>query len=350
MRDGQRGSPARGAALLVATGAWLAYRAVRRARTHFEFQGRTVVITGGSRGLGFALARQCVVRGARVAILGRDEAALGRAHARLAGAGGEILALACDVTDPDAVRAALAVVRDLLGPADVLIGNAGTIGVGPLDSMTPADFEEALATNFWGVLHPVLAALPDLRRRPGGRIVVVSSIGGKLGIPHLVPYCVSKFAVAGLAHGLRAELAREGVKVTAVFPGLMRTGSPRHASFKGRHRAEYAWFSISDSLPVLSVNAERAAHRILEACRRGDAELVFPLPARIAVLLQALAPGVTAAALDLVNRALPDHPGGPTAAWSGEASHSAFSPSVLTRLGDAAERAYNQVPATAGAV
>lgn len=97
-----------------------------------------------------------------------------------------------------------------------------------------------------------------------------------------LPYCASKFALVGLSEGLRAELARDGILITTVCPGLMRTGSPRNAVFKGRHRAESAWFSISAALPVLSMSAERAARRILAACARGEAEVVLSWPARLA--------------------------------------------------------------------
>jgi NAD(P)-dependent dehydrogenase (short-subunit alcohol dehydrogenase family) len=150
-------------------------------------------------------------------------------------------------------------VTEELGPIDALINNAGTITVGPLDTMRLADFHEAMNINLWGALHAILAVLPDMRSRHSGRIVNIASIGGKLTVPHLLPYSVSKFALVGLSEGLRVELARDGIQVTTICPGLMRTGSPRHAFFKGRHRAEYAWFSISDSLPLVSMDAPSAA-------------------------------------------------------------------------------------------
>ena len=94
-------------------------------------------------------------------------------------------------------------------------------------------------------------------------------------MPHLLPYSASKFALVGFSEGLRAELQKDGVVVTTVCPGLMRTGSPVNATFKGQHRAEYAWFTISDSLPATSMAAERAARQIIRACKRGDAEVVL---------------------------------------------------------------------------
>jgi short-subunit dehydrogenase len=235
-----------------------------------------------------------------------------------------------------------------LGPIDILINNAGVIEVGPAETMSVADYEEAMSTNFWGMLYPTLAVLPEMRERRAGRVVNITSIGGKLGIPHLLPYSASKFAAVGFSQGLRAEVAAQGIKVVTVVPGLMRTGSPRNAIFRGQHRSEYAWFSISDALPGLSISAERAARRIVEACRRGDAEVLFPITARVAAVANALVPGATAQVLALVDRILPDADNPPRGRRSGAESQSWLSPSWLTHLGDRAARKYNQMAPTRG--
>ncbi|HEX3274486.1 MAG TPA: SDR family oxidoreductase [Gemmatimonadales bacterium] len=329
-----------GGALL---GAALLGRAVARRRHRFDFRGAVAVITGGSRGLGLVLARRLVREGARVALLARDDGELARARDDLESLEADVLAIACDITQPDQVEEALAQVRDQLGPVDVLINNAGVIQVGPMDEMTPEDYAQALRVHFWGPLHTVLGVLPDMRRRGAGRIVNISSIGGKISVPHLLPYSTSKFALAGFSDGLRASLAGEGIRVTTVFPGLMRTGSPRNASFKGRHHAEYAWFSVADSLPALSMSAEQAARRIIDACRHGDAELVMPLSAVLAVKANALAPGAGAAALSLADRLLPGPGGVGRETRSGAESESAWAPSPLTALGDAAARRNNEM-------
>jgi short-subunit dehydrogenase len=268
---------------------------------------------------------------------------LERARASLAKVGADILAVPADVTDPGSVGNLIDAVRQRLGPIDVLINNAGVIEVGPAVTMSVADYEEAMATNFWGMLYPTLALLPEMRARRSGRIVNITSIGGKLGIPHLLPYSVSKFAAVGFSQGLRAEVAADGVKVVTVCPGLMRTGSPRNAIFRGQHRSEYAWFSISDALPGLSISAESAARRIVAACRRGDAEVLFPIPARLAAVLSAVAPGLTAGVLAAVNRLLPGADGGSGGRRQGSDSESRLSPSWLSRLGDRAAKKYNQI-------
>jgi short-subunit dehydrogenase len=259
--------------------------------------------------------------GARLAICGRDPESLERARASLAKLGAEVMALPADVTDPASVAELVEAVRQRLGPIDVLINNAGVIEVGPALTMSVADYEEAMATNFWGMLYPTLALLPEMRARRSGRIVNITSIGGKLGIPHPLSYSASKFAAVGFSQGLRAEVAADGIKVVTVCPGLVRTGSPRNAIFRGEHRSEYAWFSISDALPGLSISAEKAARRIVAACRRGDAEVLFPIPARVAAVVNVIAPGLTASVLAGVDR---------------------HSPSWLSRLGDRAAKKHNQ--------
>jgi NAD(P)-dependent dehydrogenase (short-subunit alcohol dehydrogenase family) len=308
----------------------------------YILRGKIVLITGGSRGLGLALARELSREGARIVICGRDPESLERARASLERIGADVVAISCDVTDRDAVGRLIQGVQQRLGPVDVLINNAGVIEVGPAETMSVADYEEAMATNFWGMLYPTLAVLPAMRQRGAGRIVNITSIGGKLGIPHLVPYSASKFAAVGFSQGLRAEVAADGIKVVTVCPGLMRTGSPRNAIFRGQHQSEYAWFSISDALPGLSISAENAARRILAACRRGDAEVLFPLSTRVAAVASALAPGLTAKVLGAVDRLLPDAGKLPRGRRTGAESQSWLSPSWLTRLGDRAAHKYNQ--------
>ena len=124
----------------------------------------------------------------------------------------------------------------------------------------------------------------------------------------------------------------------------MRTGSPRNAYFKGQHRREYAWFTISDSLPVLSIRADYAARKILEACRRGSARLLLGPQAKAAALLNELFPGATAALLAMANRWLPSPAGtGPTGSFAGHESQSALAPSRVTRLNERAAARNNQL-------
>jgi NAD(P)-dependent dehydrogenase (short-subunit alcohol dehydrogenase family) len=268
---------------------------------------------------------------------------LQRAFDDLSERGFRVLAIPCDVTAKEQVDQMVETARDQFGEIHVLINNAGIIQVGPLELMTLADFEEAMKTHFWAPLNAMLAVLPEMRRRHDGRIVNISSIGGKLGMPHLVPYDASKFALTGLSEGMRAELRKDGVFVTTVCPGLMRTGSPVNAEFKGRHRAEFSWFSVSDSLPLLSTSADRAARQIIGALKRGDAELVLTVPAKLATILHGLFPGLTTDLLALVNSWLPAPGGIGTQRIKGKDSRTALSPSLLTLLGDRAAFRNNEM-------
>jgi NAD(P)-dependent dehydrogenase (short-subunit alcohol dehydrogenase family) len=303
----------------------------------YELAGKVVLITGGSRGLGLVMARQLVAQKARVAICARDPDELRRAKADL---GDDVVTITCDVTDPDQLERMVGEVHAQLGPIDVLINNAGIIQVGPMKLMTIEDYETAMATHFWAPLRLSLAVLPKMLERGVGRIVNICSIGGRIAVPHLLPYTASKFALVGLSQGMRAELAKDGIKVTTVVPGLMRTGSPVHAHFKGRHHAEYKWFTVGDSSRLTAMQAERAARQIIIAMRRGRPEIVLSLQAKLAWRLFALAPGLAQRALSLLDRLLPK-PGG-----IGEASalgSESRRPSLLTRASDRAALLNNEL-------
>ena len=317
-------------------------RAVRRRRA-ISFEGRVVVITGGSRGLGLVMARQLAAEGARLVLLARHEADLARAREQLA-PDAEVMTIRCDVRRRADVRAAVDAILDRWYAVDVLINNAGVIQVGPLEHMTTEDFENAMATHFYGPLHMMTEMVPSMRQRGFGRIVNIASIGGRVALPHLGPYCASKFALIGLSDAVRAELDQYGINVTTVTPGLMRTGSPMNADVKGRHEAEFAWFAIADSLPGLTTSAERAAAQILDACRHGDPELTLTVPARVAMMASHIAPAAFARAMTLVNSLLPK-PGGSAGdrRKRGSDSSSKWAPSAATVLTDRAAVANNEV-------
>jgi NAD(P)-dependent dehydrogenase (short-subunit alcohol dehydrogenase family) len=283
----------------------------RATRRTCSFAHKVVVITGGSRGLGLILARQFCAEGARVALLARDPNELADAREELAPLGGEVLTISCDLLEREQIDAAVQQVVDHFGGLDVVINNAGIIEIGPLEHMQREDLERAMKLHFWAPFDLIRRALPHLRRRGGGRIVNIASIGGKMAVPHLAPYCASKFALVGLSDALRAELARDRIHVTTVTPGLMRTGSQGNAKFKGDHLAEYAWFSLSTSLPFTSMSAELAAKQIISACRRGSPSLTIPLVARAAVLGSTLFPNIAGSIMKVINSILLPSPAGP---------------------------------------
>lgn len=328
---------------VIALGAVALGKFLWRKWNEYDLHGKTVLVTGGSRGLGLVLARQFAANGARVAICARDEQELQTASEDLQNRGAEVAAIKCDVTNMAEVEDMVNRIRERFGKIDVLVNNAGTIQVGPIEVMKREDFEHTMRAHFWGPLNTILAVLPEMRERRDGRIVNISSIGGKIAVPHLVPYSASKFALVGLSKGLNAELRKDGIVVTTVCPGLMRTGSPRNANFKGKHRDEYAWFSISDSLPVTSIKAERAARQIVDACKQGRAELVITIQAKMAVMFDALFPEASAELMALVNRVLPEAGGIGEESAKGRESTSSWSPSWLTRLTEEAAMKNNEV-------
>ncbi|HYG19939.1 MAG TPA: SDR family NAD(P)-dependent oxidoreductase, partial [Ohtaekwangia sp.] len=139
--------------------------------TRFNFDGKVVLITGGSRGLGLTMARQLADKGARLAICARTVDQLGQAHVELEAAGAEVMSLRVDVTDPRQVQEMVEDVIRHYGRLDVLINNAGVIQIGPQDAMDIKDYEVAMKSNFWSALYTMLAAIPHFKNQRSGRIV-----------------------------------------------------------------------------------------------------------------------------------------------------------------------------------
>lgn len=329
--------------LAAGAGALLTARAVYRSLTAYDFNGKTVFITGGSRGFGLVLARQLAAEGARLVLCARDETELENARIELAGKGADVLVQKCDVTDEQQVNHVITNVLNEFGPIDVLINNAGVISAGPVTEMTLREYEEAMNTHFWGPLYTILAVLPSMKARGEGRILNIASIGGKISVPHLVPYSASKFALVGLSEGLRAELAKYNITVTTANPGLMRTGSPRHAIVKGQHKEEYALFKLMDSSPLTSSSAEAAAKQVLEALRHGDAEVTTTLPAKFGELLHGISPGLMTGIFEAINRLLPGEGGIGKQRAKGYESESELSFSKYTENTDKAAVRNNEI-------
>lgn len=316
-------------------GAWAVAR-VLRSRRAVPFRGRTAVISGGSRGLGLLLARRLAAEGARVGLLARTETDLDAALEELRDRyDAEALAVACDVGDRPSVEAAVRRITEALGRPSILVHVAGVIEVGPEQHMDERDYREAFDAHFWGAYYLTEAVRPHLPRDGSARIGYVSSIGGRVAVPHLGPYSASKHALVGYADAMRAELAAERIPVTTITPGLMRTGSHPNAIVKGDHEAEYAWFAIGDAMPLLSIDGDRAADKILDAVRHGDPAITLTLPAKLAAAFDGVAPGWSGRLQAAANRLLPEPVGAEgDARRTGWASFSDVAPSALTRLAD----------------
>lgn len=270
---------------------------------------RIALVTGGTGGIGSAICERLARNGLRVVTNYRDEGKARAWQERMKEKGYDMAIVPGNVADTASAAAMVRQIEEQIGPIDVLINNAGIIQVGPLEVMTKEDFARAMAVNFWGIFHTTMAVLPGMRERRSGRIVNVTSIGGKVAIPHLLPYSTGKFAAVGFSEGLAAEVAKDGIVVTTVVPGLMRTGSPANALFKSKAEKEYAWFTIGDSLPLTSMSAERAARRIVKALRRGETEVTLSWQAKTLRLAHGIVPATITRVLGWANRLLPE-PGG----------------------------------------
>lgn len=332
--------------LLAAAGVTAARAALLRTR-EADFHGKTALVTGGSRGLGYLIARELGREGCRVVICARDAAEVDRAAQTLRAEGIDVFPVTADIAHEGEVDRVVRSAGAAAGPIDILVNNAGIIEVGPFTSMTVRNFEDCMGVMFWGALFCIRAVLPGMRERRGGWIVNVTSIGGKVSAPHLLPYNSAKFAAVGLSEGLRAELAADGISVTTVCPGFMRTGSYVNAVFKAQPQREFAWFAAGSSLPLATMNAERAAAQIVRAARRGQAEIFPVFWAPWAARFHGLFPGLTADAMGIFNRFLPRDSGSGDAEERGLTIEEGMGSSVLTwltTLGREAGKRWHEIP------
>src|SRR6201994_329473 len=335
---------------LLTAGALAGAAALAARRAPDDLRGEVAVVTGASRGLGLLLAGELARQGCRLGICARGGAEVDRAAAQLREAGADVTAVACDVTDEATPSRLVETALERHGRLDIVLSNAGIIQVGPVQQACPELFEIALDTMALAPARLALEALPVMRRQQHGRIVTIASIGGKLSVPHLLPYSTAKFAAVGFSEGLRAELGRGPVTVTTVVPGLMRTGSHLQARFTGQAGKEYTWFALGASLPLVSMDAERAARQIIAAVRQRRAEIILTPAGQLASRAAGLAPGLTSGLLHLVQRlALPAPSGEAGSAVADEAQGHELRPAMgkktfdrLTTLGQAAASRFNE--------
>jgi NAD(P)-dependent dehydrogenase (short-subunit alcohol dehydrogenase family) len=265
------------------------------------------LVVGGSRGLGLLIAQELQRRGRRVVIAARDEEELNRAAEHL-GEGLRVETRVCDVRDRGAVHRLVDDVEETVGPIETVLTVAGIIQAGPAEAMTYEHFEDAINTMTWGPIHVAMSVLPHMRERRAGHIGTVTSIGGMVAPPHLLPYATAKFGAIGFSDGLAAELQGTGVTATTIVPGLMRTGSHERAYFTGNPPHEYAWFAPAASLPGLSMDAERAARRIVDAVLAGKPMIMLTPLTWVGARVRGLLPGTTTRVMGLANRVLPSVP------------------------------------------
>jgi short-subunit dehydrogenase len=291
-----------GAALLL----WIAIRIVRLFREIHVAPGAVIVVTGGSRGLGLAVASRFAAgsgkgQPVRLVLCSRKLAELEQAKATLLArhrhlTASDILLVAADLAVPAECQRLIAETIARFGRIDVLVNNAAVIEVGPVESQTLEIFERTMQINFFAALYTTWAALPQMRAQQplAGRrraaIVNIASVGGKIAVPHMLPYSAAKFALVGFSEGLHAELRGKGIIVTTVCPGLMRTGGEDHAQFVGDTEAEKRWFMFAAKTPGVATTAEHAANVIYRAVHNSRAEITITPQAWLAARFGGLAP------------------------------------------------------------
>lgn len=195
-----------------------------------RLQGKVAVVTGGTRGIGYAIAGALLSEGAAVCLCARTAADVKAAVAALQEApGGKVMGLPCDVREYPEVERLVAAAVEAFGGLDVLVNNAGAGGRAPLAEMSLAMWNEILGTNLTGVFHCCRAAIPVMRRRGGGYIVNIGSLAGKNAFPEGTAYNASKFGLVGFSEALMQEVRYDGIRVSYVMPGSVHTGFSGHA-------------------------------------------------------------------------------------------------------------------------
>ncbi len=309
--------------------------------------GKVALITGSSRGLGLALAEECGRRGAKIVLTARDTDELERARMlvlkrRAVGNEADIFVYPCDLRSPEQANNLVQQATNYFGQIDILVNNAGVITVGPIENQTVQEFHDVMDANFFTGVHCTLSVVPQMLARGRGTIVNITSIGGKVAVPHLLPYTASKFAAVGFSEGLNAELRSKGIFVTTVCPGLMRTGSHRNALFTGDAAREYRWFSLAASSPGVAISVTSAARQIVRAVIAGKSEIAVTPQAILAARLGNVFPAATTRLMMIANRFLP-HPISNPAPVQRGATVRNLELSPATALGSYAARRYNQL-------
>ena len=257
-------------------------------------EGAVVLVTGGSRGLGFAIASRFAQRPVNLVLTARNEAELQKAKSSLLEqhphlVESNIHIIPADLSKPADCQRLVTEALARFGRIDVLVNNAGIIGVGPAEVMTAQIFENTMRVNFLAAMQVTWAALPHLLSQSPlagwsrrATVVNISSIGGKMAVPHMLPYTAAKFALTGFSEGLHAEMRDKDIHVLTVCPGLMRTGGEDHANFHGDVEAEQAWFEFCAKTPGISTTPEHAANKIFRAVAQGRSEITIEWKAWLA--------------------------------------------------------------------
>lgn len=257
-----------------------------------ELCGKHAVVTGAAAGIGRAIAERLAAEGARLFLVDKNLSGLNDLAAELAARGTEVHVRQCDLANPPEITACNRAMYECWSHVDILINNAGVLYHGPVDRMTSPDWDWLIQINLLAPIQFTRELLSDLTSRPGSHVVNIASMYGLFAMPRTVAYHASKFGLVGFTEGLRAELGRQGVGVTAVCPGfvatdLFQTGRSGH---DGRE------------VPVppswLCTTPEHVAQKTVQGMLRDRALVVTPMAAHLMYNLKRFAPGL----LDGLNR------------------------------------------------
>jgi 3-oxoacyl-[acyl-carrier protein] reductase len=224
-----------------------------------ELRGQVAIVTGGSRGIGLAIARALVAEGVNVAVTGRNETHLSAARSHIEGAGpGSVETLKADVGSYDEVERAVAAAAARFGGLDIVVNNAGVGIFSDVAAMTPQQWGEVIGTNLTGVYNVCHAAIPRLKQRGGGYIINISSLAGTNVVPGGTAYCASKAGLNAFSEVLNQEVRQDNIRVSYLCPGSVATG------FSGGDESKGAdWKIASDDLAALVISLLRIDTRTL---------------------------------------------------------------------------------------
>lgn len=260
-----------------------------------RFQGKIVLITGASSGIGAAAAHAFAREGAKVALLARRRDRLDALDKELAATGAESLALECDVTQRDSIDAAVQQTIAHFGGIDVVLANAGFGVGGAMWKLDTPDYRRQFDTNVFGVIDTVYACLPHLKKAQG-RIGIVGSVMGHLGTAGYAPYCASKFAITGFAESIYFDLAQRGISVTLISPGAVES-EIRSVNNQGVYTGK-----PDPSHKLFTMPADQAATRIVRAMHRRTPHVILTRHAKLGIFMKRHFPRTTRVLLRITAR------------------------------------------------
>jgi short-subunit dehydrogenase len=255
------------------------------------WQGKVAIVTGGSSGLGRAIAAALVERGSTVVIAARGAEKLESVARQLSTGGGNVLAVPADITRPSDVEKLFAQTIDRFGRLDMLANNAGRSARGAAMDTTPEEFAELMDLNLVALVRCTRAALPHLLKSRG-HLVNIGSLAGKTAARYMGAYSATKFAVSAYSHQLRLELGPQGLHVLLVSPGPIARDEPRHHADEKLASLPASARKPGAGVKVGLIDPAQLARQILRACEKRKSELVVPSRARLVFAINQLWPAL----------------------------------------------------------